>query len=56
MKRAIVAKYGAEWHVCHVRGTHLIGGCANFPAHAEALAHAITAVGLARPAEHREAP
>ncbi|WP_341856399.1 hypothetical protein [Brachybacterium sp. GPGPB12] len=27
-----------------------------FPTHAAALAHALTAVGLDRPAEHREAP
>ena len=47
MKRVIVAKYGADWHVCHVQGAHMIGDCANFPTHAAALAHALAEVGLA---------
>lgn len=30
------------WHVCHFRGTHLVGDCAN----AAALAHALAEVGF----------
>ncbi|UVY83815.1 hypothetical protein NLU66_16635 [Brachybacterium sp. NBEC-018] len=46
MKRAIVAKYGFAWHVCHVEHGFMVGDCTNHPTHADALAHALAAVGL----------
>lgn len=55
-RRALVRKVYDVWHVCHIEHGFLVGDCANFPTHAAALAHAIQAVGLATPPEHREAP
>lgn len=57
MKRAVVGKTArGDWHACAGRiGGHLIL-CKDYPTHAEALDAALVAVGLAKPAEHREAP
>lgn len=56
-RRAWVAKtLRGGWHCCAaILGGDLIH-CKDYPTHAEALDAALVAVGLDRPAEHREAP
>jgi len=57
MKRAVVGKDArGNWHACAGRLGGVLILCKDYPTHAEALDAALVAVGLAKPAEHREAP
>lgn len=54
-KQIVKRSCPGRWLVIAVEGNCLTIGEPH-PTHAAALAHALTEVGLDRPAEHREAP
>lgn len=55
MKRIVKRSLPGRWIVIAVEGDWVTVGKPH-PTHEAALAHALAAVGLDRPAEHREAP
>ena len=55
MKRIVKRSLPGRWIVIAIEGDWITVGKSH-PTHAEALDAALVAVGLAKPAEHREAP